>query len=317
MELVIDARRMLLGGLIDYAGMFPPASLDLESAVAEYRAARTGPQGWMLGRFLCPTSRIEDLAGALTQTMAVGETPWSIGAIFDEPAGSGALHAAVFDRHMDPAARVTAIELRAPAEAADGRKASDAADVLRPVATAASSVSPEAIVYLEIQRSVGWVAGLPAAIDGIASLRREMLRGFGAKLRTGGLDAGAFPTPEEVAAFIVACHDATLPLKATAGLHHPVRHWDAELGVSRHGFLNLLAAVSLAAEGASPDDVAAVVAEDDPDAFGASPAGLRWRDVRIGAATIRRVRQDAFPGYGSCSFDEPVADLARMGILEG
>ena len=53
------------------------------------------------------------------------------------------------------------------------------------------------------------------------------------------------------------------------------------------------------------------------EAVGAGPAGLRWRDRRIGAATIRSLRREAFPGYGSCSFDEPVDDLVRMGILEG
>ncbi len=316
MELLIDARRTLLGGLIDYAGLFPPASLDLSGAVAEYRTARRGPHAWMLGRFLCPTSVIEDLAAILSQTMKAGEQPWSVGAIFDEPPGTAALHAGVFDKHMDPAARVTAVELRTPPAAADGRPAPAAADVLRPAATAVSSVGPEVYGFLEVSRTDAWASGIPAVVDGIGRLRTELLLPLGAKLRTGGLDAQAFPTPEQVAAFVIACHRSGVPFKATAGLHHPVRHYDPAIDVMRHGFLNLLVAAGLAAEGEDVAVVTDAIADDDPKGFAAGPAGLRWRNRRIGAATLRTMRHDMFPGYGSCSFEEPVDDLLAMGILE-
>jgi hypothetical protein len=315
-ELLIDARRTLLGSLIDYAGLFPPASLDLERAVAEYRTSRQSSHGWMLGRFLCPTSRIEELAGVLTMTMTTGEAPWAVGAIFDEPVANAALHAAVFDRHMDPAARVTAVEVKTPVEAADGRSSDEAAAVMRPAATAAGSVAPEVQVFLEVARTPRWETGIRNAVAAVAFLRREMLISLGAKLRTGGLERSAFPTSAEVACFLTACHEAGVPFKATAGLHHPVRHHDPALDVMRHGFLNIIVAAGLVAEGAGEADVIAALDDDDATAFAAGPAGLRWRERRIGAATLRTVRHDMFPGYGSCSFAEPVADLLAMGIVE-
>ena len=57
-------------------------------------------------------------------------------------------------------------------------------------------------------------------------------------------------------------------------------------------------------------------ADDDAASFAAGPAGLRWRGRRIGAGTLRAVRHELFPGYGSCSFDEPVQDLIQMGLLQ-
>ena len=62
-----------------------------------------------------------------------------------------------------------------------------------------------------------------------------------AKLRCGGSPSRRV---EEVAAFFAAARDPTLPFKATAGLHHPVRT------EREHGFLNLLTAADRAAAGA-------------------------------------------------------------------
>ncbi len=316
MEIIVDARRTMLGGIIDYAGVFPPASLDLSRAVQEYRTHRTSAEAWVLGRFLCPTSQIEDLAALLTTTMTAGEAPWSVGAVFDEPPGVAALHAAVFDRHMDPAARITAVEVRTPPDVGDGREPAAAAELMRPVAQAAASIAPQTQIFLEIPRCDQWETGIPNAVAGVAVLRRSQLVPFGVKFRTGGLEAKAFPTPEQVASFILASHHGGLPFKVTAGLHHPVRHFDDDLGVMRHGFLNVLAAAALAAAGAGEQEVAAAVAEDDRAAFVAGPAGLRYKGRRLGAATMRTVRQELFLGYGSCSFDEPIADLHDMGVLE-
>jgi len=117
---LVGAERLLLRELIDYAGLFPPARLDLAAAVAAYRVARDGQYAWVLGRFLCPTSRLEELGGALTATMTAGEQTWDVGVIFDLPPAAAAAAAQAFDAAMDPAARVTVAELRTPDAAAEG-----------------------------------------------------------------------------------------------------------------------------------------------------------------------------------------------------
>jgi hypothetical protein len=54
--------RALLTGVIDYAGLFPPASQSLADASAEYLDHRQGRRSWMLGRFVCPLGKLDDLA---------------------------------------------------------------------------------------------------------------------------------------------------------------------------------------------------------------------------------------------------------------
>ncbi|HJS50209.1 MAG TPA: hypothetical protein VJ745_07775 [Gaiellaceae bacterium] len=56
-----DARVALLGKLIDHAPLFPPASLPLPEALAEDARAGESRDSFMLGRFVCPASRLGEL----------------------------------------------------------------------------------------------------------------------------------------------------------------------------------------------------------------------------------------------------------------
>src|SRR5688572_32975337 len=57
-----DARVAFLTGLIDDAGLFPPASLPMDEAVAAHTESRGGKNGWILARFICPASRLPEVA---------------------------------------------------------------------------------------------------------------------------------------------------------------------------------------------------------------------------------------------------------------
>ena len=59
--MALDARRALLGGLIDHAPTFPPARLPTVEALAEDRRARAGAEAWLLGRLVWPSSRLSEL----------------------------------------------------------------------------------------------------------------------------------------------------------------------------------------------------------------------------------------------------------------
>lgn len=312
-----DARTALLEGLIDYAGLFPPARLDMASAVAEYRAARGGPHGWLLSRYLCPATRLEELAGVLTPSMTGGEAPWRLSVIMDGSIAESAAAGQAFDAEMDPAARIELAEARLPVASSDGRAGREVLPMVVPLLRAAASISSRVMPFLEIPVATSAASGIASAVLAIAGAAAAEGRPVGAKLRCGGLDAAMFPSSEQVAEFIVACVRHEVPIRATAGLHHPFRHFDADMDVMRHGFMNLLFATAIATSGASAAVVRAVVGDDDPAAFSVDTGRMAWHDHRVGTATIRRMRSNTFTGYGSCSFDEPVADLARLGLIGG
>jgi hypothetical protein len=162
--------------------------------------------------------------------------------------------------------------------------------------------------YVEIPRDERWIAQLPGAL---AALARHRL---GAKLRCGGLSADAFPSVSEVTAFIRIASDDRVPFKATAGLHHPVRHLDPATGATQHGFLNLLCG-ALLANMEPAGAVEAAIAEEDPSAFVFGAQAFSWREYKFAAGDIAQMREQKFAGYGSCSFAEPVDDLIELGVL--
>ncbi len=144
--------------------------------------------------------------------------------------------------------------------------------------------------------------GLTAALDAVAEARASGVP-VAPKFRTGGLAAELFPTPVELAAVICACCDRELPFKLTAGLHHALRHTDPETGFIHHGFLNVLVATAVAVEGAEPAEVAKILASGD-----ASP-------LVTAARTRLDQKRPLWDGFGSCSIDEPLADLRMLGLL--
>jgi hypothetical protein len=134
----------------------------------------------------------------------------------------------------------------------------------------------------------------------------ELPAGTGLKVRCGGLDRDAFPDAADLGAFIGHCAAAGHPFKATAGLHHAVRHFDPALGVDRHGFLNLVLAVCEAVQGRDP---VAVLRSTD--------VGGLVRLARDVPEETARLARGLLVSYGSCSTRAPVEDLVALGLIEG
>ncbi|GMQ86213.1 MAG: hypothetical protein BMS9Abin07_1786 [Acidimicrobiia bacterium] len=301
--LIPDARQEMFRGLIDYAGLFPPASRDIAGAVAGYREARGSAEGWIAGRFLCPAIRLEELAEVLVATMGRGEGPWPIGVVFDTDPVASAAAATAFHSEMAPAATVDLAEVRVPPGFGP--------DEIFRLFTTAASVTETVVPFLEVPGD----DSIPATVGAIATAVSETLRRGGAKLRCGGPSPDDFPSTEEVAGFIVACTEHDLPFKTTAGLHHPIRHYDGNIDVMRHGFVNLLTASVAAREGSDVATIEAIVADTEPDSFELGFAGVVWQGQRMGHNAIGETRSNGLIAYGSCEFDEPVRDLAALGYL--
>lgn len=308
--------RAFLAGLVDYAGLFPPAALPLGPALAEYARHRAGAGAWMLGRFIVPAARLEALAGALaTDPSLRGGQSWALAVLVGAPDLAAAL--AGLSAQADA---IVACEQSGP-----GGLAVEALELVLPAKTGAALALAEALadeglggrdLFLEVGNDV------EAALDGIAAAAAVWSGPAGAfpklgvKLRCGGVVADAFPSTARLAAVIGGAARRGLPLKFTAGLHHPVRHRAAEPSVMMHGFLNVVGAALLATGGDhDPAVLLGCLEETDPAGFRLDEGGFAWRDHEVAAADIRAARADVVGGFGSCSFDEPRQDLAALGLL--
>jgi hypothetical protein len=294
-----SSARALLAGLVDYAGLFPPAALSMDDAVAEFARWRRSPEAWMLGRFVLPASRLAELAQAADAHLPDPGTglPWRLSALLGSDVHGDSSLVTSFNRARAGRALVDAIELKAGSPEA---------------AEAALEALPAGLTaFVEVP--------LGDELDGVLAVLRR--RGAGAKARTGGVVPEAIPGPADVARFLAACAAAGVPFKATAGLHHAVRAEHAlayEAGSPRatmHGFLNVFAAAAFARAGAPASDLETALREEDAAAFRLEGDTLAWRGLRVDSEALASTRRDFATSFGSCSFAEPVADLRSLGVV--
>ncbi|WP_432947035.1 hypothetical protein ACQPXM_09850 [Kribbella sp. CA-253562] len=271
--------------LVDDAAMFPPGNLPLPEAVAAHRAHRTAPYAELVGAFVCAD---QDLMTVAAEAAKTGDGPLEVAVVIT--GGAGGIEPAV--RYGDRSAdvTVTAVEVRLRDEDDLSRNA------LR-VVRACDDCLDEENAFVEIGLDGAWERALDVVADA----------GYAAKLRTGGLDASLFPRADQVAAFVTACLDREVPFKCTAGLHNAVRHTADDTGFEHHGFLNVLLATRASLDGAGLDDLTAILDERDGETLAATARDLSEQQ----AENARRW----FTSYGSCSIDEPYADLKALGLL--
>jgi hypothetical protein len=276
----------LLDSLFDYAGLFPPASLDLPAVVRNYLCYRLGRHADALGPLIVDFNRAQELRAVAGEHLS--EIRLSLIASSERDL-DGLLYL------LDTGLPIDAIEIKANAPSQVER-------IVRrlPVGQAA---------YFEVPVE----AGDAKALDAICAA------GARAKLRMGGMTAEAFPSPRATAGMLQALADRHLMFKATAGLHHPLRSNhpftdapDSERGMM-HGFANLCCAAAIIHLGGDAIDAALILEETDPHAWQVSSEAITWRDCRWSALQMEEVRREFFHSIGSCSFTQPVEEMEALG----
>ncbi len=304
--------RALLTELIDYAGLFPPARLPLDQAIRNYARYRQGNDAWMLGRFIVPASRLEDLEPYHEELFGV-DPPFAFSVL---GRGGGSLtefltnlrddlrDVAAFRKRHGGRVRVDVLEMRLPP---------DLADPLLPESALSLYKSLRIFPVVDLFPFCEAPGRVEDLLEQLAQLPGERV---GFKLRTGGLEASAFPSSEQVAAALQGCLNAGVAFKATAGLHHPLPRFDAAAQARMHGFINVfLAGVLAYCRNLPTEQIRRLLDDDQAGHFAFTNKGASWQRHRCTTAEIAAARRDFVRSFGSCSFDEPRADLRTLGWL--
>ena len=288
----MSAVEALLGRILEYAGLFPPAALDMESALRNYQRYTKTDEFWLLGGFVLPASRLGEFGAAFERVWGTEqERPWTLKVVC---AGETADDARAIEEFQQGAVFIGSLE----AKAANARAAKEVLERL-PAARAR---------YVEFP---------PEQATQVLPVLAEY--GAWAKIRMGGTAPGMVPPVDVVARFLLACARERVAWKATAGLHHAVRGVrEIVPGGARepmHGFVNLFLAGALAFYGADEKALVRTLSEVDPSAFRADDDVIRWHDNTLITDQIEKVRSEFAMSFGSCSFDEPVEGLKALGWL--
>lgn len=317
MWLTLPSFQALMTGMIDYAGLFPPAELELAEALERYLAHVSGPDGWMLARFVIPTSRLKELSPLLESSARTDERVPV--AVLGRGNGSRAGRAAAIASDIVDIENCLRLHSgRVEIEQLEIRLPEDPRDIPFAVGDALEQLTslPDVIAYFEPSLLGSWRSGLSRTVGALTRAAAKGRR-VGLKIRCGGLVASAVPSPVAVAAALSSCRRAGIPVKATQGLHHPVRHFDRDLEATVHGFFNLFIAGALGHVHALAEErLLAILVEEDTAAFRFATDSASWDGLDATTADITAARQTAVTSFGSCSFSEPRADLRQLGLLE-
>jgi hypothetical protein len=299
--------RALLAHSIDYAGLFPPANLALEAALFNHSQYVRVPESWMLGAFILPVAEFDAAARHLSDFDS--EHPLRISALGPRTDNTEAFlkslsatidAIATFQSRFDTAG-IEQLEMPLPGEIN--------AELLKAIR--------ERLGHSDLKTF--WEAKADAA-ERITELLSEnnaanVGHKLGFKLRTGGVTAEAFPSSAQIAIALMAAGTRGVPIKFTAGLHHPVRLFHDSVQTKMHGFLNVLGAGVLALEHDwTQREITQMLEDENAGSFSFTEDSFAWRESRISTEAIA-ARRELVTSFGSCSFDEPREDLRALNLL--
>jgi len=285
--------------ILDYAGLFPPAALNMAASVDNYAIYRHAPPHTraLLGRLVVPADRLGEFGIHAAHFLAYdADPPWHLTVLGGPNPVADARVIAEFSALSAGRAVVDSVEIKATTE--------------EEIASAVAAHGPRTC-YVELSQTR----------NGSTLLSAIARAGAKAKIRTGGLVASAFPSSMDIALFFVACLDARVAFKATAGLHHPFTGqyrltYEPSSPTGRmFGFINLFLAAAFVREGMAIDNAVAVLDEGDRGTFAFNADGITWKAHRIPIGAIRETRTNFANGFGSCSFHEPIDELTALGLL--
>ncbi len=287
----MNSLEILVDGLFDYAGMFPPAALGYEEAVAESARADSLRRPHMVAADLVLKQRwIEHLARNRPDAFDRPVRVCWVG-LTHEDVVEAAKEAAVLPKHVE----VVSLEFTAsPARAAEA------------LAAAAAETPPGARLYWE----PAWRADEWSDLDEAWPVLEEARSNgadIGLKFRCAGPNAVDHGTLSDI---IEGAAEHEIPLKATQGLHHPFAGDDRY--DNDHGFLNVVVGLRLAQTvELSGLKLRSLLRDDDESSF-IFDEGLGWKRHRVSVQRLQDATRTVPFSIGTCSLAEPDDDLKRL-----
>ncbi len=310
--------------ILDYAGMFPPARLDLAEAFYNYVKYKNGKYNWIVSKFICPARKLTEL-GNLIETKYKDEADISISVLgscgSDEDDFRSNFETDLklwkgFNIKCGVKVKTNFYETRLPDDLIlkqNYKETSRFIDLF--TSEIIDNIKQPVYFFTECLMGEDWKKDIRSLVNAI-ELHNEKSNNCGFKLRTGGIEPFSFPSPGQIALSIRECLDRKTTLKFTAGLHHPIRHYDSNIRTMMHGFINVFASGILAMRhNISDRNIREILDDENRDNFIFSETGFSWKDWTAGIKDIEFARKNLVTSYGSCSIDEPVDDLKSLNLL--
>lgn len=309
--------------IIDYAGMYPPANLSFYQAFKLFLEYQHMADSWMMDRFVFPIREAENLLHFRDVLRSHGKSiKFTVLPVYNDSPKT------FLDDFKTDFAKLKAItssiqarfeldffEFKLPFSLKNAlqNEVYPFFDSFLAIIDSPAGKKPQ--VFVEMHKLDGdWQYGMDRFTNMLTYYPVRNSIGF--KLRCGGITSDSFPEVSMIAAAIHLCRQKELPMKFTAGLHHPLSHFNSSLNTRMYGFFNVLGAAVLShTHLLSIKELETLIVEERVDQFSFADQGMKWRDYVVNTEQIKQAREQFCLGYGSCSFDEPRQDLRSLQLL--
>ncbi|MBC8197748.1 MAG: hypothetical protein H8E60_07680 [Candidatus Marinimicrobia bacterium] len=305
--MIANSLKLFLTKLIDYAGLFPPAKLQLKLALNNYNNDIKCLDKWMLSQFILPLSNLNNITEKMMDgfsqnfplklSLLSNDLDLDIDQLFlfkdkfGEKVEFSGLESKILDIHSFHT-------------------------ILEKTNEVQNKNQLNMASFFELPTQENWIDKMIKSIEIITEFNFNHNSNFGFKLRCGGVEPYMFPSPENIAETIIICIQNNISLKFTAGLHHPVRHYNDSIQTKMFGFFNIFIGGMLAKKYRfNHVELIEVLIDQSSNNFKFKEEGLSWKKYNLSNKEIIQFRENDFISYGSCSFNEPREDLTKLGIF--
>ncbi len=300
------APEVFLSKLIDYAGIFPPANLELSLALSNYRSYIQSNHNWIISKFIISSTDLKKISiKDINQFNSQNLLNLSI---ISKNFNKDYNIINTFLREFSSSVKFSCLETQITNVTNFYNQMIEINDLIKKNKLNIS-------LFFELL-SKNWQDNIPLVIDNISRFNETYETNFGFKLRCGGIKKSSFPAPKYISTVLLQSIKRNIPMKFTAGLHHPYIYKDRQINTNMYGFFNVFLSGMFAKKyDLNKNDIIKILIDKNKDHFQFKENKIKWQSYYITKDEILDYRLKNFISFGSCSFDKPCEDLKDNGIL--
>ena len=321
-----------LSGILDYAGLNPPTNLSLRESFSNFVKHKQSPYSWMISKFVVGSDLLDPLVKLINEydkspvpfNLTVVAVPSSSLTEYKQVVTDVVKQIATMYSVAEKEIRVPTLEIKLPEESlygSDNRTLIEAVAYTVKIMNRSKKLPHQ--VFFEIP-GYDFEPKLCQKVMKVISAHNLLTQNdefdsysfSGFKIRCGGVEMHQFPSSKYLANAIIFSRDENVPVKFTAGLHHPIRHYNESLEAKMHGFINVFGSAILSyTQDLTVQEVQTVLEDKNPKSFSFTDQYFAWRELAAPLLEIKMLRLLSVTSFGSCSFEEPVEDLKGLKLL--
>lgn len=320
----MQSLNIFMRSLLDYAGLFPPESLNLQDSIINYINYQNHNQKNWLGKFILPANKIIETTSILSNknifSTIKNKIPLSIILTGCEKLDEfynvliqDIKNIENLENQFNEVIKIDSFEILPSKEIINTSHLNS----FHKFTSHLNENLPEPLKKIELY------CELPLTDNFFLEKKEEYLKNIkinneikdniklSLKLRTGGITPKQIPNSKDIAETIYLSSKYKIPLKATAGLHVPVPNNNPHVGAKLHGFLNVFSCMFFCynEESINVKEMINILSSYSYPDFKFSNSGLQIDNYFISNNKLEELKIKYVKSFGTCSFEEPIQHL--------